>query len=178
MKLVLAAGASAALHKACDLASQLAQQGHAVRTVLTPRAARLVSPQLFAALTGEPAESDEFGPERRTAMDHIDLARWAELFLVAPCPADLAARLALGLADDLVTTVALALEPRTPRLLVPAMNPNMWESAPLRRHLATLREDGWRILDPDSGHTACGVEGKGRMAEPAAIVAAVAALAR
>ena len=178
MKIVLAAGASAALHKACDLASQLAQEGHAVRTVLTPRAARLVSPQLFAALTGEPAESDEFGPERRTAMDHIDLARWAELFLVAPCPADLAARLALGLADDLVTTVALALEPRTPRLLAPAMNPNMWDAAPTRRHLATLRADGWRILDPDSGHTACGVEGKGRMAEPEAIVAAVAGLAR
>ena len=178
MKIVLAAGASAALHKACDLASQLAQEGHAVRAVLTPRAARLVSPQLFAALTGEPAESDEFGPERRTAMDHIDLARWAELFLVAPCPADLAARLALGLADDLVTTVALALEPRTPRLLAPAMNPNMWAAAPTRRHLATLRQDGWRILDPDEGHTACGVEGKGRMAEPEAIVAAVAALRR
>jgi phosphopantothenoylcysteine decarboxylase/phosphopantothenate--cysteine ligase len=178
MKIVLAAGASAALHKACDLASQLSQGGHAVRSVLTPHAARLVSPQLFAALTGEPAASDEFGPERRAAMDHIDLAHWAELFLVAPAPADLVARLALGLADDLVTTTALALDARTPRLLAPAMNPNMWDAPPTRRHLATLRQDGWRILDPDAGHTACGVQGKGRMAEPEAIVAVVKTLGR
>ncbi len=178
MNIVLACGASAALHKACDLASQLAQKGHAVRTVLTPRAARLVHPQLFAALTGEAAESDEFGPERRTAMDHIDLARWAELFLVAPAPADLVARLALGLGDDLVTTTALALPTTLPRILCPAMNPNMWSAPPLRRNVATLIQDGWKILEPDSGHTACGVQGKGRMAEPAAILEAVARLGR
>src|SRR6185436_12518482 len=116
-RILLAASASAALHKACELASTLAQDGHQVRTLLTPRAAELVRPQLFEALTGEPAFVSEFGPERRAGMDHIDLARWAEVFLAAPATADLVGRLALGLADDLVTTVALALAPGVKRYL-------------------------------------------------------------
>ncbi len=170
-RILLAAGASAALHKACDLASRLAQEGHAVRTLLTPRSAELVRPQLFEALTGEPAFTSEFGPGRRAGMDHIDLARWGEVFLVAPGSADLIARLALGLADDLVTTVALALAPGVKRLLCPAMNPHMLASAPLARNLATLERDGWRIVEPGSGWLACGVEGRGRMAEPDQILA-------
>ncbi len=173
MKILLAAGASAALHKSCDLASQLAQEGHAVRAVLTPMAAQLVSPQLFEALTGEPAFVDEFGPDRRGAMDHIELSRWAEFFLVAPASADLISRLALGLGGDLVATTSLALPSAVPRLLCPAMNPNMWAAPPIRRHVETLLADGWQVLDPDSGITACGVRGKGRMAEPDAIVQAI-----
>ena len=175
-RILLAAGASAALHKSCDLASKLAQAGHAVRTVLTARAARLVSPQLFEALTGEPAFCDEFGPGRRGSMDHIDLAQWAELFVVAPCTADLAARLAHGLADELVGSVALALGADVPRLLCPAMNPAMLEAPPTVRNLSRLREDGWRILEAGAGHLACGDEGRGRLSEPAEIVAAVAEL--
>jgi phosphopantothenoylcysteine decarboxylase/phosphopantothenate--cysteine ligase len=171
---LLGAGASAALHKACDLASKLAQDGHAVRSVLTPRAAELVSPQLFEALTGEAAMVSEFGHERRSAMDHIELAKWADLFVVAPAPADLVSRLALGLAGDLLTTVALALPREVPRLLAPAMNPAMWSAFPIARHAETLRGDGWRILEPDDGHMACGDAGTGRMPEPEAIRAAIA----
>lgn len=170
-RIVLAAGASAALHKSCDLASRLAQEGHSVRAILTPRAARLLHPQLFEALTGEPAFVDEFGDARRSGMDHIGLAQWAELFVVAPLSAGLASRLALGLADDLVTTVALALAPGVPRVLCPAMNPNMLASPPIERNLATLEADGWKLVEPGAGRLACGVEGKGRMAEPEAIVA-------
>lgn len=173
-RIVLGLAASAAIHKGCDLASKLAQSGHAVRAVLTPRGAELVSPQLLEALTGEPAASTEFGPERRGGMDHIDLAHWAELLLVAPCTADLVARLALGLAGDLLTTVALALPRGVPRVLVPAMNPAMWAAAPTQRHARTLRDDGWRLLEPEDGHMACGDEGKGRMLEPAQIQAALA----
>lgn len=172
-RIVLGAGASAALHKACDLASKLAQEGHQVRAVLTPNAARLVSPQLFEALTGEPAWVDELGDARRGGMDHITLAQWAEALVVAPASADLVARLALGLAGDLVTTVALALAPGVPRLLSPAMNPHMLAAPPIARHLATLAADGWRVLAPGEGHMACGVEGRGRMLEPPAIVAAL-----
>ncbi len=178
MKILLAASASAALHKSCDLASLLAQEGHAVRAVLTPRAAQIVSPQLFEALTGDAAFVDEFGPARRGAMDHIELSRWAELFVVAPASADLISRLALGLGDDLVTTTALALPAAIPRLFCPAMNPNMWGAPPIRRHVETLLADGWRVLEPDSGITACGVQGKGRMAEPEAIVQAIRRIAR
>lgn len=172
-RILLAAGASAALHKACDLASKLSQAGHSVRAVLTPRAAQLIKPQLFEALTGEPASVDEFGPQRRGAMDHIELARWTELMLVAPCSADLIARLALGLAGDLVTTVNLALEMSVPRVLCPAMNPVMWQAPAVQRHIQTLLGDGWKVLEPGAGHMACGEAGTGRMAEPAEIVDAL-----
>lgn len=170
-RILLAAGASAALHKACDLASTLAQDGHEVRCLLTPRAAELVRPQLFEALTGQAAFVTEFGDARRAGMDHIELARWAQVFLVAPATADLLARLALGLADDLVTTVALALPPSVPRLLCPAMNPHMLAAAPIARHLTQLGRDGWELIEPDAGRLACGDEGRGRLAEPATIVA-------
>jgi len=175
-RVLLGASASVALYKACDLASKLSQAGHAVRTVLTPRAAQLVSPQLFEAVTGESAQVDEFGPRRRGAMDHIELADWAELLLVAPASADLIARLALGLADDLLTTVALALASGRSRLICPAMNPAMLAAAPLQRHLATLRGDGWEVMEPAEGHMACGDEGKGRLPEPAAILERMARL--
>ena len=170
-RILLAAGASAALHKACDLASTLAQDGHQVRCLLTPRAAELVRPQLFEALTGEPASVTEFGDARRAGMDHIDLARWAQAFVVAPATADLIARLALGLADDLVTTVALVLPPEVPRLLCPAMNPRMLAAPPIERHLAQLGRDGWQVIEAGDGRLACGDEGRGRLAEPAEIAA-------
>jgi phosphopantothenoylcysteine decarboxylase/phosphopantothenate--cysteine ligase len=170
-RVLLACGASAALHKACDLASTLAQDGHHVRCLLTLRAAELVRPQLFEALTGEPAFVTEFGEARRAGMDHIELARWGEAFLVAPATADLVARLALGLADDLVTTVALALDPRVPRLLCPAMNPHMLAAPPVARHLAQLGRDGWTVVEAAAGRLACGDEGRGRLAEPAEIAA-------
>ena len=172
----LAAGASAALHKACDLASKLSQEGHRVRALLTPRAAELISPQLFEALTGEAAWTEEFGAQRRGAMDHIELARWSECLIVAPATADLVGRLALGLAGDLVGTVALALGPNVPRLVCPAMNPNMLAAPPVRRHLEQLRADGWHVMESVPGHMACGDHGEGRMPEPAEIMAAVAEL--
>ncbi|MCK6445144.1 MAG: phosphopantothenoylcysteine decarboxylase [Planctomycetes bacterium] len=172
-KLVLVCGASVAIYKACDLASKLFQAGHAVRTVLTPRGARLVAPQLFEAVTGESAWVDEFAPERRGAMDHIELAKWAELVLVAPASAGLIARLAHGQADDLASTFVLAVPAARPRLLAPAMNPTMLAARPVQRNLAVLREDGWRVLEPGTGHTACGDEGKGRLPEPAELLGEV-----
>jgi phosphopantothenoylcysteine decarboxylase/phosphopantothenate--cysteine ligase len=168
---LLGVGASVAIHKAADLASQLSQGGHAVRAVLTARAAQLVSPQLFEALTNQPAYTDEFGATRKASMDHIELARWAQCLVVAPCTADLLARFALGLADDLVTTVALALPAERPRLLCPAMNPQMLAAPAVRRNLEMLQGDGWTVMSPDAGRMACGDEGPGRLPEPAAIAA-------
>ena len=177
-RILLGAGASVALYKACDLASKLSQDGHRVRAVLTDRAAQLVSPQLFEAVTGEPAATDEFGPGRQGAMDHIELARWAEVLVVAPASADLVARLALGLGGDLLATVALALPAHVPRLVAPAMNPNLLANPAVRRNLARMLEDGWRLVEPEEGHMACGDEGRGRLAEPERIAAAVAAVLR
>ncbi|MBI5363018.1 MAG: phosphopantothenoylcysteine decarboxylase [Planctomycetes bacterium] len=175
-KILLAASASVALYKACDLASKLAQDGHAVRAILTKRAAELVNPQLFEAVTSEPAFVDEFGAARRSAMDHIDLAQWGELFLTAPASADLVARFAHGLADDLVTTTALALPTGTPKLVSPAMNPNMLAQPAVRRNLAQLAADGWLVIEPEVGHTACGDAGRGRLPEPATLVERVRAV--
>jgi phosphopantothenoylcysteine decarboxylase/phosphopantothenate--cysteine ligase len=174
-RILLGCGASVALYKACDLASKLTQAGHQVRAVLTPNAAKLVSPQLFEAVCGEPAQVDEFGPGRRGAMDHIELAKWGELLLVAPASAGVVARLAHGIAEDLVGTVALAVDAKKPRILCPAMNPTMLESRPVQRNLVTLREDGWEVLEPESGHMACGDEGTGRLVEPQRIVERVSA---
>lgn len=164
--ILLCASASAAIYKACDLASKLHQAGHGLRTLLTPRAAELISLQLFEAVSGGPAASTEFGADRTGAMDHIDLARFAELVVVAPCTADLVGRLAHGLAGDLVSTTLLAVPPSVPRLLCPAMNPTMLASPPVQRNLGLLREDGWQVLEPESGHMACGEEGQGRLVDP------------
>lgn len=164
-RLLLGACASAAIHKACDLASKLTQEGHEVRTVLTERAAELVSPQLFEALTGEAARTSEFGAAREGGMDHIELARWAELLVVAPATAGTVGRLAQGLADDLLSTLALALEPAVPRLLCPAMNPVMYAHPAVRRNLEQLVEDGWQLLEPEAGRLACEEHGQGRLPE-------------
>jgi len=173
---LLGVSASVSVYKSCDLASRLTQSGHAVRAVLTARAAELVAPQLFEAVTGEPAATTEYGPERRGAMDHIDLARWAQLVLVAPCTADLLGRLAHGLADDLLATLILAVDAQIPRLLCPAMNPTMLANPAVARNLARVAEDGWEIIEPSAGHMACGDDGPGRLAEPAEIADRVASV--
>lgn len=169
-RILLGVSASAAIYKACDLGSKLRQGGHEVRTVLTNRAAQLISPQLFEAVTGQPAASTEWGPERRAGMDHIDLARWAETLLIAPCSANTLARLAHGAADDLLSTVALAVQEGVPRWLCPAMNPAMFAQASVQRNLGILSEDGWQVISPEAGELACGEAGVGRLAEPASIV--------
>lgn len=175
-RILLCCGASAALYKACDLASKLTQAGHEVRTALTPNAGELIAPQLFEAITSQPAASSEWGPERRTAMDHIDLARWTEKVVIAPASADLIARLALGVANDLVTTTMLALDQSVPRLFCPAMNPTMLAAPSVARNIEQLVRDGWQVFEPEEGFLACGEEGRGRLADPARIAEAVAAL--
>jgi len=117
VRILLGVSASVAIYKACDLSSRLAQREDEVRCVLTPNAAKLVAPQLFEAVSGHPAYVDEFSAERRGAMDHIELGRWAELLVLAPASADLIGQLAGGLAGCLLTTVVLAADPAVPRLL-------------------------------------------------------------
>jgi phosphopantothenoylcysteine decarboxylase/phosphopantothenate--cysteine ligase len=174
--ILLGVSASVAAYKACDLASRLTQAGHSVRAILTPRAAELVSLQLFEAVTGEPAACDEFGPAREGAMDHIELARWGECLVLAPATADVIGRLAHGLGGDLLTTTAMALPAERPRVLCPAMNPTMLAHPPVGRNIEALVEDGWTLIEPEEGVLACGDEGPGRLAEPEAIVARLASL--
>jgi phosphopantothenoylcysteine decarboxylase/phosphopantothenate--cysteine ligase len=161
-----------AAYKAPELVRALLRAGHAVRCITTPAALHFVSPLVLQTLSGHDVRSDLFDTEQEGRVGHITLADWAELFVVAPATANVLARLAHGLADDLVSTVALAT--RAPLLLAPAMNVNMWRHPATRRNVATLREQGVRFVGPDAGELACGWEGEGRMADPEAIVAAAA----
>lgn len=168
---VLAVSGSVAAYKACEVASKLTQAGVQVRVALTRSAAQMVTPLLFRAITGNPAAASEFESDAEAPMLHIDLAQTADLFLVAPASAATIGRLALGLAEDLVSSAALVLGPKTPRAVAPAMNPNMWSAPPVRANVALLKQHGWDVLEPGSGWTACGVEGTGRLVEPGEIVA-------
>ncbi len=166
-RIVLGVSGSIAAYKAADLCSRLVQAGHEVTAVLTPAAARLVTPLTFATLTGRPALSDLWEREDWVKVEHIALADGADLVVLAPATADLLARAAHGMADDLLTTMLLALA--CPVLAAPAMNPRMWANPLVRGNVARLRKAGWRFLDPGEGPVACGHFGKGRMREPAEI---------
>jgi len=176
-RILLAVSASASIYKACDLTSRLTQAGDEVRVVLTAHAAQLISPQLFEAVGAVRAHTSEFGPERETAMDHIELARWAQLFVVAPATAACLGRFAGGLAEDLISTLVLAMPPVVPRLLCPAMNSLMYTNPAVLRNLETLRADGWHVMEPDSGRLACAEEGPGRLPDPERIAERLRALA-
>ncbi len=170
-RILLGVSASAAIYKACDLASKLTQTGDEVHCILTPNAAQLIAPQLFEAVTGQPAAVEEFGPARAGAMDHITLARWAEAFVIAPATANTIGNLANGLASDLLGSIALAIDPdQVLRLCAPAMNPVMYANPAMQRNLAQLSQDGWAICEPDSGRVACDDVGPGRLAEPERII--------
>jgi len=164
-RLLLAVSASAAIHKACDLASKLTQAGHEVRVLQTSNAARLVAPQLFQALTGQSARVSEFGDEREGGMDHISLAHWAQAMVFAPVTAAALARLANGSGADLISTVALAMKRDVPRLLCPAMNPTMYSHPAVQRNVTRCCEDGWQLMVPAAGRLACDEEGPGRLPE-------------
>jgi phosphopantothenoylcysteine decarboxylase/phosphopantothenate--cysteine ligase len=170
-RVLLGVGGGIAAYKAADLVRRLREQGCDVRVVLTHAAGQFVSPLSFQALSGHPARSALLDPAAEAGMDHIELARWAERLVIAPATADLIARLAAGLADDLLTTLALATE--APVLLAPAMNRVMWQHPATQANLATLVGRGVRVLGPASGSQACGESGPGRLLEPGEIAARV-----
>lgn len=166
--LVTVSGGIAA-YKVPELVRLLQRQGHEVRCAATPAALRFVSSLALQALTGETVRSSLFDPSEEGEIDHIRLADWADLVIVAPATADLLAKMTAGLADDLVTAVLLAT--RAQILIAPAMNVNMWTHSATQTNLETLRSRGVRVIGPDTGELACGWEGAGRMSDPAGIVA-------
>jgi phosphopantothenoylcysteine decarboxylase/phosphopantothenate--cysteine ligase len=173
---VLGIGGGVAAYKAGDLVRRLRGQGLRVRVAMTPMAARFVSPLTFQALSGEPVLTDLGDPRQDAAFGHLDLARSADLAVVAPATADLIGKLANGLADDAVTTTLIAA--RCPWLLCPAMNTAMWESPRVRHNLETLSADpSVTVVGPGVGLLADGDVGAGRLAEiPDIVRAALAAL--
>jgi phosphopantothenoylcysteine decarboxylase/phosphopantothenate--cysteine ligase len=170
-RIVLGVTGGIAAYKSADLVRRLRDGGAEVRVVMTRAATRFVTPLTFQALSGHPARTDLFDPAAEAAMGHIELARWADTVLIAPATADCLARLAAGLADDLLTTLCLATT--APLVLAPAMNQGMWAHPATVANRATLERRGVRLLGPATGDQACGEHGPGRMLEPADIAAAV-----
>jgi phosphopantothenoylcysteine decarboxylase/phosphopantothenate--cysteine ligase len=157
-----------AAYKTAALVSRLVQEGAGVTVVMSRSAARLVGPKTFQALTGRPVGLGMFGPG---AHPHIELAEKAELLCVAPATANILAKAALGLADDLLSTLLLVFD--GPVLMAPAMNSRMWEKPAVQRNVAQLRTDGILLIDPEEGYLSCGTRGPGRMASPEKIFAAI-----
>ena len=172
--ILIAVSGSISAYKIADVVSELGKAGHEVQCILTRSAKEFVSPLVLETLSGRPARSEVFGPDV-SGTEHIDLARWADLLVFAPASANMLARLALGLADDLPSTVALASE--APMLIAPAMNTVMWEKAIVQQNLATLVARGAQVVNPASGLLACGEVGMGKLAPVAEIVAAIERLA-
>jgi phosphopantothenoylcysteine decarboxylase / phosphopantothenate---cysteine ligase len=171
MLLIIGGGVSA--YKSLDLIRRLRERGASVRVVMTSAAKQFITPLSAAALSGDKVYDDLFSLTDEAEMGHIELSREADLIVVAPATADLLARMANGLANDLAATTLLATDKKT--LVAPAMNVRMWVHAATQRNVATLRAQGVLFCGPDDGEMACGEYGPGRMVEPLAIVAAVEA---
>lgn len=161
-----------AAYKSADLVRRLRERGAQVQVVMTDSAARFIGAATFQALSGHPVRSSLWDAQAEAAMGHIELARWASAIVIAPASANTLARLAHGLADDLLATLVLASP--APLWLAPAMNQAMWAHPATQANIATLRQRGALILGPGVGDQACGDVGAGRMLEPLEIVAALA----
>jgi len=172
-KIVLGISGGISAYKAPELARQLMQEGASVQVVMTTAAQQFVTPVTMQALTGNPVYLSQWDSTIPNNMAHIELSRSADAILIAPASADLMAKLSLGLADDLLTTLCLARD--CPLLLSPAMNKQMWEHAATQRSVKKLADDGVILLGPASGFQACGEVGMGRMLEPAEITEQVIA---
>lgn len=171
-QILLGVGGGISAYKSVDLVRRLRERGFVVRVVMTRAATAFVGPLTFQAVSGHPVGTDLLDPAAEAGMGHIELARWADWLLIAPATADLMARLAAGIADDLLTTLALATT--APLILAPAMNQQMWRHPATQENLARLQARGARILGPGVGSQACGDQGPGRMLEPLEIAESLA----
>jgi phosphopantothenoylcysteine decarboxylase/phosphopantothenate--cysteine ligase len=158
-----------AAYKSADLVRRLRERGAEVQVVMTDGAREFVTPMTFQALSGRPVRTDLWDPSAEAAMGHIELARWADLVLIAPATADFLARLAGGRADDLLATTCLATA--APIALAPAMNQQMWANPATQANVALLKERGVHVFGPGTGDQACGEVGAGRMLEPTELAA-------
>jgi len=170
-RILLIVGGGIAAYKACELVRLLRKDGLAVRCVLTAAGHKFVTPLSLAALSEDKVYTDLFALKDEAEMGHIELSRQANLVVVAPATADLMAKMAQGICDDLATTLLLATN--KPVLCAPAMNVRMWQHPATKRNIATLKHYGVTVMEPDEGEMACGEFGPGRLPEPETILAAV-----
>ena len=170
-EILLGISGGIAAYKAAALCSQLAQRGVGVNVILTEHATHFISPLTLSTLSGRQVYSSLWEAEKVYEAQHISLTAAADLIVVAPATANILAKVAAGICDDLLSTLLIAAE--SPVLLAPAMNPRMWEHPATQRNVATLREWGLRFIGPDEGRMACGDLGLGRMSEPEVILAKI-----
>jgi phosphopantothenoylcysteine decarboxylase/phosphopantothenate--cysteine ligase len=174
MQIILGITGGVAAYKSAELARLLANQGHRVRCILTEAGARFITPLTLTSLTGEPcygANPDQGEWRANPSIEHIELARWADLVAVVPATANILGKAANGLASDLLSTVLLAT--RAPVLWAPAMNTGMWEHPAVQANIVRLRSFGHAVVDPGEGVLACGEEGSGKLAEVVSIAEAI-----
>ena len=169
--IVLGVTGSIAAYKACELVRLFVKNGDDVRVVMTDHAKEFVTPLTFRTLSRNPVESDMFADPLDWKPGHISLAEAADVLVVAPATANIIAKMANGIADDLLSSVALAT--KAPIVVAPAMNTGMWENAATQANIETLKKRGVRFVEVGDGELACGTSGPGRMAEPGAIFEAV-----
>lgn len=175
--IIFAVTGGIAAYKSAAVVSNLVQSGATVTVLMTDAATRFVAPLTFQSLSGKPVYTSQWQSDENHDAQHVALARSADLLVVAPASANTIAKFANGLADNVVTNVALALPRDTPVLIAPAMNAMMWDSPITQRNMTTLTETlNWQTVGPNSGWQACRTEGAGRMAEPDEIVAAITKL--
>jgi phosphopantothenoylcysteine decarboxylase/phosphopantothenate--cysteine ligase len=162
--ILLGVTGSIAAYKACELTRLFVKGGHEVHVIMTQAATRFVAPLTFRTLSRNPVSVDMFDEPDEWVPGHISLAERADALVIAPCSANVIAKLAHGLADDMLTATALAT--KAPLVVAPAMNTGMWENPATQANLAALRARGVTFVDAGTGDLACGTSGKGRMAEP------------
>ena len=177
-EVLLCATGGIACYKAADLTSKLVQAGAGVCVAMTDAAQRFVAPLTFQAISGRKVHTTMWPSPAEFSSQHIELTERADLMIVAPATADILAKMAAGIADDLVATLALAACGACEILVAPAMNTRMWQAPPTRENMQRLRDRGAHVVGPATGRLACGTTGPGRMAEPDEILAAAVELLR
>ncbi|MDR3305409.1 MAG: phosphopantothenoylcysteine decarboxylase [Clostridiales Family XIII bacterium] len=169
-RILLGVTGGIAAYKAADLASRLVKDGFGVDVVMTKSACAFIAPLTFQTIVRGPVYTDTFAPVSDYSVEHISLAKRADLVLVAPATANVIGKLANGIADDLLTTVLMAAW-RKPCVICPAMNTAMYENPMVQENLRKLRERGYAVIEPEAGRLACGDEGLGRLADTGIIAA-------
>ncbi len=173
LKILLGVSGGIAAYKAIDLASKLTASGAKVKTVMTENACRLVAPKSFEAVTRSIVFTDLWNSPEKYQIDHIALVEWADVVVVVPATANIIAKAANGICDDLLSTILCACWPiikSGAAILAPAMNNNMWENPSVQRNITTVTQIGYKLIGPVEGRLACGTVGLGRMAEPQEII--------
>jgi phosphopantothenoylcysteine decarboxylase/phosphopantothenate--cysteine ligase len=165
-KILIGVTGGIAAYKTCSLINMFLKEGADVKVIMTNGATKFVTPLTFQSLTNHPVYVDMWQTYNKEEVEHISLAKWADIMVISPATANIIGKIANGLADDLLTTVIMALPKETPVLIAPAMNTNMWENPIVQRNVESLSKDKkYKFIDPRKGVLACRDEGSGKIAD-------------